>query len=34
MKITVDLIEGMKIVDAGVGEIVKMQNDGWAYLKL
>jgi intracellular sulfur oxidation DsrE/DsrF family protein len=29
-----DLIEGMKIVDAGVGEIVRLQNDGWAYLKL
>jgi len=29
-----DLIEGIKIVDAGVGEIIKLQNDGWAYLKL
>lgn len=31
---TTELIEGMKIVDAGVGEIVKRQDDGWAYLKL
>ncbi|WP_393970934.1 DsrE family protein [Oxyplasma meridianum] len=29
-----DLIDGIKIVDAGVGEIIKLQKDGWAYLKL
>lgn len=29
-----DLTDGIKIVDAGVGEIIKLQNEGWAYLKL
>jgi Uncharacterized conserved protein len=29
-----DLIDGVTIVNAGVAEIVKRENEGWAYLKL
>ncbi|AWR94196.1 DsrE family protein [Acidianus brierleyi] len=28
------LIEGIKIVTAGVGEIVRKQSEGWIYLRL
>lgn len=29
-----DLINGVTIVNAGVAEIVKRENEGWTYLKL
>jgi len=29
-----DMIEGTKIVPSGVGELVKKQNEDWAYIKI
>jgi hypothetical protein len=28
------LVKGVKIVNSGVGEIVKKQSEGWIYLRL